>query len=275
MTARSSRTYLSIGEVLSLLRNDFPDVTISKIRFLEGQGLVSPERTSSGYRKFHEPDVERLRFVLRHQREHFLPLKVIRERMEEAGLAPETPTKPPGTRRKSVSELVAALQESPPSTASVPEPAAAMVEPIAVPSTSAAAAHDDPIVPRQQPPTLTAEEAAAAAGIDVAALEALVEHGLVSTVRSGGMDGFDDDGVAIAKAASGFFALGLEPRHLKVLRHGVDREMGMIETLVLPLLQQRTPEGRVRAREEAAKFARLGQSLRAAMLRRELRRTVG
>jgi len=274
MSPRVTRTYLSIGEVLSLLRVDFPDVTISKIRFLEGQGLVSPERTSSGYRKFHEPDVERLRFVLRHQREHFLPLKVIRERMEEAGLAPEMPTKPPGARRKSVSELVAALQESPPTTASAPELPAPEVGTAAAPE-PAAAAHDDPIVARNQQSVLTAEEAAAAAGIDVAALEALVEHGLVSSVRSGGVDCFDEDGVAVAKAASGFFALGLEPRHLKVLRHGVDREMGMIETLVLPLLQQRTPEGRVRAREEAAKFARLGQSLRAAMLRRELRRTIG
>jgi DNA-binding transcriptional MerR regulator len=274
MTARSSRTYLSIGEVLSLLRTDFPDVTISKIRFLEGQGLVSPERTSSGYRKFHEPDVERLRFVLRHQREHFLPLKVIRERMEEAGLAPETPTKPPGARRKSVSELVAALQESPPSTASVPEPLADKDAPAAA-TPEKSSGHDDPIAPRPGAATLTAEEAAAAAGVDLAALEALVEHGLVSTVRSGGVECFDEDGVAIAKASAGFFALGLEPRHLKVLRHGVDREMGMIETLVLPLLQQRTPEGRVRAREEAAKFARLGQSLRAAMLRRELRRTIG
>jgi DNA-binding transcriptional MerR regulator len=275
MTARTSRTYLSIGEVLSLLRVDFPDVTISKIRFLEGQGLVSPERTSSGYRKFHEPDVERLRFVLRHQREHFLPLKVIRERMEEAGLAPEMPTKPPGARRKSVSELVAALQEPPPTTASAPEtPSATETAGPAAPAVPAAA-HDDPITSRPQPPTMSAEEAAAAAGIDVAALEALVEHGLVSTARSGGMECFDEDSVAIAKAASGFFALGLEPRHLKVLRHGVDREMGMIETLVLPLLQQRTPAGRVRAREEAAKFARSGQSLRAAMLRRELRRTIG
>jgi DNA-binding transcriptional MerR regulator len=275
MSARATRTYLSIGEVLSLLRVDFPDVTISKIRFLEGQGLVSPERTTSGYRKFHEPDVERLRFVLRHQREHFLPLKVIRERMEEAGLAPEMPTKPPGARRKSVSELVAALQESPPTTASAPEPSAAKEEPRAAVPEARTSTHDDPIAPRQQAATLTAEEAAAAAGIDVAALEALVEHGLVATSRSGGVDCFDEDGVAIAKAAAGFFALGLEPRHLKVLRHGVDREMGMIETLVLPLLQQRTPEGRVRAREEAAKFARVGQSLRAAMLRRELRRTIG
>jgi DNA-binding transcriptional MerR regulator len=79
----SSRTYLSIGDVLGLLRQEFPDVTISKIRFLESQGLVNPERTPSGYRKFYENDVERLRWVLRQQREHFLPLKVIKGRLEQ------------------------------------------------------------------------------------------------------------------------------------------------------------------------------------------------
>ena len=124
-------------------------------------------------------------------------------------------------------------------------------------------------------PVLTVEEAAAAAGLEVTAFEALVAHGLVATVRQGGVEGIDEDGVAVAKAAAGFLAIGLEPRHLKVLRNGVLREMDMIETLVRPLLQQRTPEGRVRAREEALQFARLGQSLRAAMLRRELRRTIG
>jgi DNA-binding transcriptional MerR regulator len=79
----SGRTYLSIGDVLALLRQEFPDVTISKIRFLESQGLVNPERTPSGYRKFYEHDVERLRWVLRQQREHFLPLKVIKGRLEQ------------------------------------------------------------------------------------------------------------------------------------------------------------------------------------------------
>ena len=82
----SSRTYLSIGDVLTLLREEFPDVTISKIRFLESQGLVNPERSPSGYRKFFEPDVERLRWVLRQQREHFLPLKVIRDRLAAGDL---------------------------------------------------------------------------------------------------------------------------------------------------------------------------------------------
>jgi DNA-binding transcriptional MerR regulator len=73
--------HLSIGEVLSLLQDEFPDVTISKIRFLESQGLIDPERTPSGYRKFYEPDIERLRWILTQQRENFLPLKVIRERL--------------------------------------------------------------------------------------------------------------------------------------------------------------------------------------------------
>ena len=83
----TSRSYLSIGDVLTLLRQEFPDVTISKIRFLESQGLVNPERTPSGYRKFYEHDVERLRWVLRQQREHFLPLKVIKDRLDDGSEA--------------------------------------------------------------------------------------------------------------------------------------------------------------------------------------------
>jgi DNA-binding transcriptional MerR regulator len=87
----SGRSYLSIGDVLTLLRQEFPDVTISKIRFLESQGLVNPERTPSGYRKFYEHDVERLRWVLRQQREHFLPLKVIKDRLDEDANGNGTP----------------------------------------------------------------------------------------------------------------------------------------------------------------------------------------
>ena len=86
------RTHLSIGEVLSLLREEFPDVTISKIRFLESQGLVDPERTPSGYRKFYDHDVDRLRHILRLQREQFLPLKVIRGRLTDEGEAGQRPS---------------------------------------------------------------------------------------------------------------------------------------------------------------------------------------
>src|SRR5580700_10828116 len=89
-----SRSYLSIREVLQLLIADFPDVTISKIRFLESRGLIHPERTPSGYRKFYEGDVERLRWILRQQREHFLPLKVIKGRLEGTEVEQEN-TEPP------------------------------------------------------------------------------------------------------------------------------------------------------------------------------------
>jgi DNA-binding transcriptional MerR regulator len=90
----SGRSYLSIGDVLTLLRQEFPDVTISKIRFLESQGLVNPERTPSGYRKFYEQDVERLRWVLRQQRENFLPLKVIKDRLGDETSGSEVDSHP-------------------------------------------------------------------------------------------------------------------------------------------------------------------------------------
>jgi DNA-binding transcriptional MerR regulator len=105
----SARSYLSIGDVLSLLRQEFPDVTISKIRFLESQGLVNPERTPSGYRKFYEHDVDRLRWVLRQQREHFLPLKVIKDRLEDD---PSRSQQGAGSRR--VSADVAGANDAPP-----------------------------------------------------------------------------------------------------------------------------------------------------------------
>jgi DNA-binding transcriptional MerR regulator len=83
--APTDRSHLSIGEVLSLLQDEFPDVTISKIRFLESQGLLDPERTPSGYRKFYEGDIDRLRWILRQQKDHYLPLKVIKDRLDDAG----------------------------------------------------------------------------------------------------------------------------------------------------------------------------------------------
>src|SRR6478609_4188478 len=75
--------HVSIGDVLDQLRPEFEDITISKIRFLESQGLIDPERTPSGYRKFYPPDVARLRWILHKQKENFLPLKVIKGRLDE------------------------------------------------------------------------------------------------------------------------------------------------------------------------------------------------
>jgi DNA-binding transcriptional MerR regulator len=91
----AGRSYMSIGEVLVMLKTEFPDVTISKIRFLEGEGLIDPERTASGYRKFFDKDTERLRAILRLQRDEYLPLKVIRERLEQSE-APASGPRPSG-----------------------------------------------------------------------------------------------------------------------------------------------------------------------------------
>jgi DNA-binding transcriptional MerR regulator len=116
----ATRNYMSIGEVLVTLKTEFPDVTISKIRFLEGEGLIDPERTPSGYRKFHESDVDRLRTILRMQRDEYLPLKVIKDRLdheeEDDGpvRAPVTPladedlATPPTGLHMSVEELATA-----------------------------------------------------------------------------------------------------------------------------------------------------------------------
>src|ERR671931_1247640 len=92
----AARSYLSIGEVLVSLKTEYPDITISKIRFLEGEGLIQPERTPSGYRKFYETDVERLRQILKMQRDEYLPLKVIKERLarQDDGAAPEEAREP-------------------------------------------------------------------------------------------------------------------------------------------------------------------------------------
>ncbi len=112
------RAYLSIGEVLALLKDEFSDVTISKIRFLESQGLIDPERTPSGYRKFYEPDVERLRWILRQQKEHYLPLRVIKGKLSEAPTAEEA-----------VLEAVLEAASPTPALSAVPDPPEEPVDP--------------------------------------------------------------------------------------------------------------------------------------------------
>src|SRR5437764_4947279 len=122
MSTVNERAYLSIGEVLALLHDEFPDVTISKIRFLESQGLIDPERTPSGYRKFYDGDVERLRFILHEQKEHFLPLKVIKDRLDSGEPAIDDDGQAPADDDVAAAEAT----DSPPTTpADAAAPAAA------------------------------------------------------------------------------------------------------------------------------------------------------
>jgi DNA-binding transcriptional MerR regulator len=467
----SSRTHLSIGDVLTLLREEFPDVTISKIRFLESQGLVNPERSPSGYRKFYDHDVERLRWVLQQQREHFLPLKVIRDRLvESGGRVPDDADSPaPGAvgevparsidhdSERVVSangDVDAASADAPSydpalavarSGATRMEPAAAPRDlppdprsaagPVAVPeeaellrevgrdrlpgfaaapaapgvavggASTAVPAEDvgaagEPLptadlgttpIERSQnmttasgpkPPSepggvearvpdtggssadfelgsqsesarqtgrgvhaaaessgggeqhegqtpasasasthppavsgaatagggaagtpeqalevrpgevangvgrfdvsegvsgvsLTVDELCAATGLSHTDIATLESFGLVESTVVAGIACFDETSLAIATLASQFSRYGVEPRHLRLYRNAVERESGLVEQIVMPLLRQRNPEARQRALDAASDLASLGQSLRGALLRKSLRDLLG
>jgi DNA-binding transcriptional MerR regulator len=389
----STRTYLSIGDVLTLLREEFPDVTISKIRFLESQGLVNPERSPSGYRKFFDHDVERLRWVLRQQREHFLPLKVIRDRLADgdlgddiggerpngkavhpahavavgaSGHAHEQPTKAdeeamariladasrraarlpeekqarPGLQvvaeaeavKSAVAEPAAVRDSATPATAAprrtaaerradatlggrptaptptvnptqgpvpgptgrangaaVPRTSEAPATPQAVPTPSEAAARKsvaktgdatpaagvNPTVATVTGASLSAEELCAASGLSLDELAGLKGFGLIECVMVAGIETYDEDALTVANLAAAFRAFGIEPRHLRLYRNAADRELGLIEQVVIPLLRQRNPESRQRAVDGADQLAALGQSMRTTLLRQSLRRHLG
>ncbi|ETK37588.1 MerR family transcriptional regulator [Microbispora corallina] len=108
MSAQAVRAFMSIGEVLALLQGEFPDITVSKIRFLEGEGLIEPQRSPSGYRKFTHTDVERLRYILTAQRDHYLPLRVIKDHLDGQAARPREVTGEAPPVRLSREELIEA-----------------------------------------------------------------------------------------------------------------------------------------------------------------------
>lgn len=266
----SDRGYLSIGEVLSLLRPEFPDLTISKIRFLESQGLLNPERTPSGYRKFYEGDVERLRWVLRQQREQYLPLKVIKGRLGFEG----------GEDSEDGSPARVATA-APPDEAGHPVAAAVAAE--ATPQAASQAAPQVPSPPPMPGPlgtsptgaSLNLEELAAAAGLRVEQVQDLERFGLFTGRMVGGSSYYDEDSLVIARLAAGFMRFGVEGRHLRMYKTAAEREASFFEQLVMPLLKQRNPSARRQAIETLQELGRLGQGLRNAMLRQALRDHTG
>jgi DNA-binding transcriptional MerR regulator len=285
----ADRSHLSIGEVLSLLQDEFPEVTISKIRFLESQGLLDPERTPSGYRKFYEDDISRLRWILVQQREHFLPLKVIKDRLDEANRAgavvPDDQPGPPGGKPPVVAEAVAAPAAPPPP--QVPAPAGPIPSPTpraatpgaAIPRT-APAAQPDVAEPSQGPNpldagpsavSLTLDELGQAAGLDRVELDELARFGLLQGQTVGADTFYDGDALVVARTAAAFLRHGVEARHLRMYKVAAEREAGFFEQVVMPLLKQRNPDARRRAADTLGELAHLGDQLRTAMLRASLR----
>lgn len=277
MSAREPE-HLSIGEVLAELSDEFPDITISKIRFLESQGLVNPERTPSGYRKFYAHDLARLRWILHQQKEHFLPLKVIKERLDELPPGDEALLDPgPATA------TVTAPEPADPAPAPVPEapaPKRAPARPARTPAFAPSLPLDDAV--DDAPPgaldggtTYSRTELAAAAGLDAAQLTELESYGMIAAAREvAGEPHYDDDALEVARIASGFFRRGVEARHLRMYRTFAEREALLFGQVLMPYVRQRNPEARVRLQEELVELATLGRRLRTVLLRDAVRETL-
>ncbi len=303
--------HLSIGEVLSLLQEEFPDVTISKIRFLESQGLIDPERTPSGYRKFYEADIDRLRWILVQQREHFLPLKVIKDRLADPeagqgelllsdGTPPPAPP-PPAAAEAPAEPQVPVAEDSPAHVAQVvamatadlaassaeavvDDAAAGDAQPIwmvdlakasaATKASAAAAEARRPLQSDSGPSevSLTAQELCLAADITNESLRSLEQYGLISGRALGDAVFYDGDALLIASKSAGFLDRGVEARHLRMYKVAAEREAGFLEQLTMPLLKQRNPQARREAVELVEELSELGHDLRSALLRSNLRR---
>lgn len=294
--------HLSIGEVLALLQDDFPDVTISKIRFLESQGLISPERTPSGYRKFYAPDIERLRWILLQQKENFLPLKVIRERLEAGGStndidgshpdgnsaeprrgAPSAPTPADDEAEKVPAPTVRTSMvagEIDPPRVQTEDPPTATPQPIWMADLAASRGERTVEAATAAPldgsgadaeVSLTSDELIEAAGIGQDALRDLEQFGLLSGRSFGDTIYYDADALVIARRSAALMAHGIDARHLRMFKVAADREAGFLEQVAMPMLKKRNPEARRQAVELLEELSELGHDLRAALLRGVLR----
>ncbi|CAN5589061.1 MerR family transcriptional regulator [soil metagenome] len=247
----------TIGEVLNQLKEGFEDITISKIRFLESEGLIYPDRTESGYRKFTEDDVDRLRFILTAQRDHYLPLKVIREQLERLDTGQETSAGPPAPAR--------ANGDGEPSGGRRAAEVAQAVQ-------AADGAAEGPLLdPPSAPVTLTLREFCQATGLDAGEVSALRDYGILGAGRGDEAAPFDGDDLLAARAARDLLRLGLEARHLRMYRVFVDRELALFEQLVTPLLRQRNPEARRQATRQLEKLSQSTDRMKRSMLARALR----
>jgi DNA-binding transcriptional MerR regulator len=287
---RHGRAALSIGSVLDALREDFSEITISKIRFLESEGLISPSRTPSGYRQFSHADVRRLRFVLSAQRDHYLPLKVIRAKLDEFDRDP-TPDGPVLTASAEPVSPAEALGDAPSPVSGGPggpgggdgprradpfDPRAARTRGLSAVGPTAGPADDDP--ERAVPADAGAgpddvegvdrETVLAEDGVDEALLTSLEHHGILRPDVTGR---YEPEAPVIARTAASLAALGVEPRLLRSLRAGADREVGLLTQLITPVARGRAPEAARRARELSGELAGLSGRLHALLVGAGLR----
>ncbi len=244
MSTEPVRGYLSISEVLAELRADFPDVSVSKIRFLETEGLIAPARSASGYRRFCNQDVDRLRFVLAAQRDQYLPLRVIREQLarldQQQGARPEAGG-PAGSGP-------AGHGPAGPAGAGLMAAGGRRPDRLAQPGSYRLPAAPGPAESGATPSALTRRELVEAAGVTEALVTELETFGLIQ--RNGRH--YPAEALEVVRTAKALTAFGVEARHLRAVRAAAERETTMIESLVAPILRQRGAG----ARELAARTAR-------------------
>lgn len=236
--ARSAPSGLSIGAVLARLKPEFSDLTISKIRFLEAEELVTPERTQAGYRQFSAADIARLRYILTAQRDHYLPLKVIKEQLDGAARGAEPL---PGLARAPRPFTVAGRRDA-----------------------------ADGAAPRDA--SLTRAEFVAESGLADADLAQAEEFGLVAP-GAGGQ--YDSDALLAARTVADLLAVGVEPRHLRTLYSTAQREAALVAQLVAATARKRDPDARQRARDEATSLAAAFMRLHALVVKSALGRELG
>jgi DNA-binding transcriptional MerR regulator len=231
--AHSSAGVLNIGEVLRELAADFPQVTASKIRFLEEKGLISPQRTRAGYRKYAPTDVERLRFVLALQRDQYLPLKVIKDYVDaiDRGERPESLPGGMSLSPRMVSDQLARELSS-------------------------------------HARRLTAETLAAEAKAPRRLVDDLVSFGLIAAVEGR----FDEHALKITKACVQLESHGIEPRHLRPFRAAADRELGLVERVIAPVASRRDVASKARAAETAREISELCLNLHSALVYSQIAR---
>jgi len=199
----------SIGQVMAILRTEFPEISISKIRFLEAEGLITPERAPSGYRRYSEGDVERLRYVLSVQREHYLPLKVIREHLEQIDRGQGPLSLSQGSLSQGTASQATQLAGS-----------------------SSAVAHSVSPPAGKQLVRLTRQELLEASGLTETALGELERTQILHTRR--GTAHYGRDALTLAIAARRLAEYGIDGRHLRAFKLSADREVGLVEQAIAP-----------------------------------------
>jgi hypothetical protein len=235
-SASRPRKALTIGAVCKILQSEFDDVSISKIRYLEDQKLLSPRRTSGGYRLYSQSDVERLRTILRLQRDEFLPLRVIRQELAGGGdlVLGDSDRKANGGGGARRAILV---------------------------DTSRA--------------YLTLDEVVEETGAREELIAELENFGIVQPDKREGKIVYDETDREIVRAANELSRVGVGARNLRVFRSSADREANLLEALLGPSLRSRNPERRKEALQSLESLAATVSHLKHLLLVRDLRRLAG